>query len=628
MMHVVCVYCSWSGPQPEKSSEETTSLGMSSLPASDGCNRPARPPGQSPEIGSPAGLAHSVSASVCPMEPGDPEAVKASTAFRTTSERKEHLPLQDPPSCASPAASAPADHGRTMPSQNSPQEATVTDDLETPAAGRSTQGLDAHLLSRQEVSVTTPGMQEPQTSLRERGWHPEHPNLSQSGLHEEPGNGQQEAVQQDVPRDQEHPRDREGLELLRERPQNPPESAGVEAAIRGDGVQQNVGPPGAQNSPPSGGFACSNSNSETLMEVDMAEQPLPAEPGLAGRQLASIQDTGTSDLPLDNPLMEVETSKCSPTSEILSSSMSTQNLQLRESSVEIPGTDRDRGARSSSVGLCGRCQPSVDSTEGSRSSITAALKELQGLLVTSSKPASENASEEAPCQSETETEGQAGFGVFSERWIQSKQHSQVSFQQTTSVSVKTDRQAGASAGMGAGGRKNTNFRGLAGGLVTGGEGVPKSREPVNESSPTSLASAETSGQLHCAIGVDVSPKHSDSEGDAPSPNSEQPKSLLSGSVSVQDLGRAAQNPGTDGPDTTGNICPEAPGPAVEFEPRTSCPPPSPLVLPPSLFPTADVDRLLRAGFTLQEALGALQQVGGNADLALLILLAKNIVVPT
>ncbi|XP_009702757.1 PREDICTED: regulatory solute carrier protein family 1 member 1 [Cariama cristata] len=46
------------------------------------------------------------------------------------------------------------------------------------------------------------------------------------------------------------------------------------------------------------------------------------------------------------------------------------------------------------------------------------------------------------------------------------------------------------------------------------------------------------------------------------------------------------------------------------------------------FPAADVDRILSAGFTTREALEALEQADGNADLALLILLAKSIVVPT
>nr|XP_010306166.1 PREDICTED: regulatory solute carrier protein family 1 member 1 [Balearica regulorum gibbericeps] len=50
--------------------------------------------------------------------------------------------------------------------------------------------------------------------------------------------------------------------------------------------------------------------------------------------------------------------------------------------------------------------------------------------------------------------------------------------------------------------------------------------------------------------------------------------------------------------------------------------------PPHAFPAADVDRILGAGFTTREALEALERADGNADLALLILLAKSIVVPT
>ncbi|XP_010086328.1 PREDICTED: regulatory solute carrier protein family 1 member 1, partial [Pterocles gutturalis] len=49
---------------------------------------------------------------------------------------------------------------------------------------------------------------------------------------------------------------------------------------------------------------------------------------------------------------------------------------------------------------------------------------------------------------------------------------------------------------------------------------------------------------------------------------------------------------------------------------------------PPAFPAADLDRILGAGFTTQEALEALRQADGNADLALLILLAKGIVVPS
>ncbi|XP_039223413.1 protein DDI1 homolog 2 isoform X1 [Crotalus tigris] len=48
--------------------------------------------------------------------------------------------------------------------------------------------------------------------------------------------------------------------------------------------------------------------------------------------------------------------------------------------------------------------------------------------------------------------------------------------------------------------------------------------------------------------------------------------------------------------------------------------------PPAL--AANLDQIVGAGFTPQEAGEALEHAGGNADLALLILLARNIVVPT
>lgn len=48
----------------------------------------------------------------------------------------------------------------------------------------------------------------------------------------------------------------------------------------------------------------------------------------------------------------------------------------------------------------------------------------------------------------------------------------------------------------------------------------------------------------------------------------------------------------------------------------------------SEFPAADVERITSSGFTVQEAVVALEQFSGNVDLALLVLLARKIVVPT
>lgn len=96
-------------------------------------------------------------------------------------------------------------------------------------------------------------------------------------------------------------------------------------------------------------------------------------------------------------------------------------------------------------------------------------------------------------------------------------------------------------------------------------------------------------------------------------------------ILVKDLGQGTQNPVTDGPGTK-DVFPEAQGHLLNLSHL-------PIIHQVSqflhhyFFPVADIDRILHAGFTLQEVLEALQQVCGNADLALLILVAKNIVVP-
>ncbi|XP_040318022.1 regulatory solute carrier protein family 1 member 1 isoform X2 [Herpailurus yagouaroundi] len=627
----------------EKSGKETTSLGMSSLPTSDGFNHPAHPSGQSPEIGNPMSLAHSVSASGCPVEPSDPDsiepkalkALKASAEFQITSEKKEHLPPQDLSDCASSTDSAPA-----MPLQNSSEEAIVAENM-AKSAERSTQGLRSPLHTRQQasLSVTTTSVQEPPGFLGEKGWHPESQNPSQgNGLqqHKEPGNEQHEVVQQNALHDQEqgHLCNTGDFELLGERQQNPQRSVDLEATMKEDRLQQNVDLPGTEeNILPSGCFGCPHS--ETLMEVDTVEESLVAVPNSADGQNANVKNIGAPDLTLDNPLMEVETSKCNPSSEILSNSICTQDLQLPDDNVEMSGTNKEDGDCSLSLSLCGSCQPSVESAEESCSSLTAALKELHELLVISSKPASENTSEEVICQSEMVTEGQTGVKDLSERWTQSEhvlvtqneERSQVSFHQTITVSVRAEKLTDTSNGAGVEDVENINVRDPGDGLVTDKESVPESRESENKSSSDALASAKTSDQVHCTLGVEISPKLSAGEEDGVSPTSEQTKSWSSFTL-VEDLDQGAQNPVTDRPETRQDVCPEAAGPLVDFEPPTSHPSPSPSILPPLIFPAADIDRILRAGFTLQEALGALHRVGGNADLALLVLLAKNIVVPT
>ncbi|XP_036901053.1 regulatory solute carrier protein family 1 member 1 isoform X2 [Sturnira hondurensis] len=618
----------------EKSGEETTSLEMSSLPTSDGCDHPARPSGQSPEIGNPAGLAHSVSASVCPVKPSDPDSIEPtageasnSAEFQTASEKKAHLSPQDLASPAPSADSALAAQSPATHVQDSPGEATAAD-----------HPGESHLHTRQEVSVSTTRAQETQRFLGEEGWHPACEDPSPvTGLqwHEELGNEQHEVVPQNMPRDQEHLCVPGDLELLGERQQSQPKSVDAEAAVKGDGPQQDADLPCTRRDRlPSECRGCSDT--ETLMEVDTVEQSLVAVSNSAGGQNANVKSISASDTTLDNPSMEVETSKCNTSSEILSNSISTQNLQFPGCDAEMSAINKECGDCSPSVSPCGGCQPCVGAAEGSCSSVTAALKELRGLLVTSGKPASENTSEEVICQSKTVTEGQTGFGIFPERWIQNEQLtatqnepcSQVSFHQAVSAPVKAEKLIDTLTGSGIEDVENTHSRGPGDGLLTDEKGVPESRDSADESGSVTIASDKTSNQIHCTLGVEISPRLVAGEEGARGQTSEQTKSLSSDFILVKDLGQGTQNPVTGRPETREDVCPAAAGPLLESEPPTSCPSSSPSMLPPFVFPAADIDRILRAGFTLQEALGALRRVDGNADLALLILLAKNIVVPT
>lgn len=607
MMHVVCVCCSWSGPRPEKSSKESTSLGMPSLPTSEGLNHPA-PSGPSPEVGSPTSLARSVSASVCAIKPSDPnsigspamEATKASAEFQTNSKKT------DPPLQVLPDLASSAEWNLAMPSHISPEEAFVTGNLENSAEKR-TQGLRVYLHTRQDASLSlTAGTHEPQILMEEKSWHPENQNPSQvNGLqqHGETESVQCEAGALGVPHGRECLCHTEDLELHGE---------GVrwEAVMEGDAALQRTAHllSAEEGLPASGRWSCSCS--EALMEVDSAEQSPVARCRSTAKQV--IESPGVSHLTSDNPSMEVEISQCNLSCERVEHSVLTRDLQLPEDNVEM--STMDNKDDSSPSPLSGHGQPSLEPAEEFCSSVTVALKELHELLVISCKPASEDSPEDITCQSEMGAESQTsisdliGRRAQSEHLTPSDQHPQVSCHQTTSESEKTEI-LGTAPRAAIEAEASTSFGGLGDGLSPG-RGVPKSTESVRKSCSVAITSAKLSEQLPCTSGVESSLELAGGEEGAHSQPSEH-----------------VQNPGPDRPESS-TVCPGAVPPFSGLDQPTTQSLSTPSALPPFVFPAADVDRILGAGFTLQEALGALHRVGGNADLALLVLLAKNIVVPT
>ncbi|XP_051028035.1 regulatory solute carrier protein family 1 member 1 isoform X2 [Acomys russatus] len=607
-----------SAEDAEKSRKESTSLGMSPLPTSDGFNHAAPSSGPSPEVGSPTSLARSVSASVCAIEPSDPnsieslamEAMKASAEFQTNSKKTgPPPPLQDLPDLAPSADQSPA-----RPLRHSSEEALAAGNVES-SAERRTQGLRVSLHTRQgdSLPLTTTGMHEPQGFVEGRSWHPVNPNPSQvSGLqqHTDAGSGQREAGQQSAPRDQECLCDTEDLELHEENQQDQEEIVNLEAVMKGE-LQTNAHLPCTETSLLALG-RCSCSYSETLMEVDTIEQSLVAACSSKGRQNAMVKSPGVSHPTSDSPLMEVETPQYSPSCELVGHPILSQGLQPPEDTVEMSTMDSKDG--SSSSPLSGHGQPSVESAEEFCPSVTVALKELHELLVISCKPASEGAPEDTACQSETGAESQTNVLDLSGRTAQSEhlilidQYPQVSCLQATSELEKTEI-TGTTPCAGIEDEVSTSLRGLGDGLSPDQEGGLGSTESIRKSCSVAITTAKPSDQLHCTSGVEIFPKLAAGEGDHSQP-----------SEHVQTLG-------TDRPETN-DVCPGAAPPLHGVDSRAAQPSSAPSTLPPFIFPAADVDRILGAGFTLQEALGALHRVGGNADLALLVLLAKNIVVPT
>ncbi|KAK6477481.1 hypothetical protein HHUSO_G22453 [Huso huso] len=73
---------------------------------------------------------------------------------------------------------------------------------------------------------------------------------------------------------------------------------------------------------------------------------------------------------------------------------------------------------------------------------------------------------------------------------------------------------------------------------------------------------------------------------------------------------------------------DAPLPTMEVSPFGQPPTSSSLPGPTASFPAGQIERITNEGFTVQEAVKALEQFQGNAELALLVLLSRGIVVPT
>ncbi|XP_001366214.3 protein DDI1 homolog 2 isoform X1 [Monodelphis domestica] len=621
----------------EKSDKETTSLGTSSLPACGGSDSEAHSSGLSSKISHPVSLDCSVSApaSICSYKPSpreitDPSAVRAES--QGASDKNERSPpFPDLPAEASSHSTMedqPAGCLRSATTLwDSSKETIMMDNLKKSPAQES---IKAHPDREQkDLPVLATQVPPPQTFLGKKG--PRSPCQDPSPetgpqQHTQPANEQPEVEQWT---EADSPRLPWITEMRPSLPPTPLKSVGLQAEDQGD-EQQKPGPPPPEDTVPSSA-SFGSSCTETIMEVDVIQQSQQR----ALCSLAGSQNAGASDLTADNPWVKVEASLHHPSNVALGNPVATIDLQPPENNVEMSETN------SESLYLLRETHPSLSlsadeqastnpagPTEESCLSVTAALKELHQLLVISCQESPGNlVSEEVVCPQEMAAEARPDRRQIAEKSSLSQhlstssrleQNSQGSSCEVKSVLVKAKRSARGESG-------------ISGNLDESLAAAPgaghKSQEMGRESSSFPGTSVETPGHLNSG-GPDVSPEYVATEGGPILPTSQQTEASPSAFIPLG-LSQDPHDLVTGMPEIRGNvICPEATRPLHGLEQLDRPLASIPSLLPSHLFPAADVDRILRAGFTLREALGALQRVGGNADLALLILLAKNIIVPT
>ncbi|NWT05746.1 RSCA1 protein, partial [Mionectes macconnelli] len=356
---------------------------------------------------------------------------------------------------------------------------------------------------------------------------------------------------------------------------------------------------------------------EASMEVDGIEQVTAEVQSSAREQERQTKDR--CDLSSDAFSMEVELLK-SPSS--LRDLLPTSDVPQSKSTGEIPAELSDLVAEVSS-------SPSsiheLDTAPGRPSEepsfpLASALKELHRLLVVSRKGECKILASEEFSQLEVVHREPAAV----EKGLpEGEQKGSVPASQEQSWSCPEVRSEGSQPCDPSGEHVSTGPVGrgqpvLREGPFGGQEGPGKSHSVLE-------SSAATPGQ-----------QQSPEQGEALAEGSQSPASpTLEQNTPVSSMPAL----GEDAPQDTQGLVPGAPGKSSSAAAEGGCeePPLNPPAActrlatgaaPAPAFPAADVERILGAGFTPREALEALEQADGNADLALLILLAKSIVVPT
>ncbi|NXU10919.1 RSCA1 protein, partial [Pardalotus punctatus] len=616
---------------------------MPSLPASDGFQNPVQSSGLNSKICNPTNqlLDRSVSApaSICSSEsslaePIDPRAVKtfdSSPKHQITPEKEHSLVLQHLSNSSSLANNDPSPHTRdgtcsnpACLSQKTLKETFIADILkECNAKGQNHS--QEHPLEVTKVTLADAAAKHGQdknvclSSEQEQ----KHELPTDHRTCKEP---EKEHLEQTETTDPESPCCAGGVEkpavAEAKQPENPPmemrdglERAGL-SCVKGS-IQLSA--------------SCSHVHMEASMETDAVEQAAAEVQSSAKEQKQQTENRCVSNLDSDAFSMEVELLK-SPSS--LSDPLSTRDVLQSKSTSEIlaeyhelVNSAADRSSPSSIHQL--DMDPGRPSEEPCFP-LALALKELHKLLVISRKGeckilASEEVSQLEMVHTETAVQ-QKGLPEGEQKGSDpGSQEQSCSFPEVRS-------EGGAAEGSqpcdSVGEHISTGPIGPGQPVLEGG--ALERQTGSGKTDVVVVRSAATPGQQQSPEQGEVLAGGSQSP---PSPSLEQSSPVSSTPASGEGAPRDTRSLFTGAPGRSGSAAPGGPWPVGGSEEPPLSPPAAYTRLttgasPPPAFPVADVDRILGAGFTPQEALEALEQADGNADLALLILLAKSIVVPT
>ncbi|NXX39640.1 RSCA1 protein, partial [Tricholaema leucomelas] len=591
---------------------------LPSLPAPDGFQNPVQSPGLNSKICNPTNQlldrSASAPASLCspgsslpePIDAGAGESAASATPCQTTPEQHQHLSTNAPlagkdPSpqpgeltCGSPACL----------SQQTLKEAGVADSQRECDAEEQGPAQEHPLEVAEESGLAAAAVKHERNkdgclSLQQKNELPTDHQVSKDPEKEQLEE-QTETTHPEGPCHVEKPGVGEGSQ-----PENPPMER------RGDGQEE------AGLSPAEGSIqvsaSCSCLQTEAFMEVDVVEQSVAEEHISASEQ--RHEHRSAAGLGLEPFSMEVE---------LLKSVSSSSGTPVKCN--ELSALAAEDSSCPSSI-----CQLDTDPgrpAEEPCSSLASALKELHKLLVISRKAeckflASEEVSQlevvhgEPAAQQEGLSEGEQKGSA------PAIQEQSCSFCEVRSEGGRAEGKQLCDAG-----RESASSGPL--GHVQSAPGGAAS-EVLRCSAKSDLVvvnSAAASDQQQSSEQSEVL-----AEGTQSPTNSTSVCSALAPGAGAAPGALGTQSPSTGAPGRSSSAASEGTGPSGGCEE----PPLSPVgssaglgsaACPPPAFPAADVGRLLGAGFTRREALEALERADGNADLALLILLAKGIVVPT